>query len=312
MFDVVSVGEVVIDFSLCGKGNMGNPAYEMNPGGAPANVLVANSALGGKTAFIGMLGEDLFGNFLIQALAKYQVDNSGMKKTDKASTSITFVSLDETGDRSFNFVKGAGTDFLLKPEDVDLSIIDRAKIVHTPVGMARQAPGSETLYYVLEYAKKNGKIISFDPNFRPGMWEDKAEAKEMFLKTLAYSDLVKVSEEEMSIITGLPETEYEKGAKMILDMGKTAVFVTLGAKGACFATREECGYVEGFVVESVDTTGCGDAFMGTIHYYLTHDHGLSMREIVRRANATGALCATKPGAFDAMPTRQELTDFLGL
>ena len=313
MFDVVSMGEVVIDFSLCGKGNMGNPAYEMNPGGAPANCLVANAALGGKTAFIGMVGNDTFGHFLHDSLAKYHVENRGIRFTDAGCTQLTFVDIDETGDRSFNFAKGTGTDAMLTVDDIDFSLIDETKIFHTPCVISRCEPGRTTVLAALKYAKEKGKIISCDPNYRPGRWlGDKERAKRHFLEVMQYSDLVKVSEEEMSIITGVGEDEYEKGAKMILDSGKTAVFVTMGPNGAYYATKEDCGYVEGFKVNAVDTTGSGDAFMGTVHYYFTHDCGLPIREIVRRANAMGALCATKPGAFDARPTKEALYHFLGV
>lgn len=315
MFDVVSIGETVIDFSLCGKGAMGNPAYEMNPGGAPANCLVANARLGGRTAFIGMVGNDVFGRFLAASLEKNGVSSQGVRYTDAGCTQLTFVDIDETGDRSFNFAKGTGTDALIEFSDVDLSLIDRTKIFHTPCVTTRMEPGHTTIIQVLEYAAKAGKIISCDPNYRPGRWlGDTDRAGRHFREVFRYADLIKVSEEEMAIVTGLGEDEIEKGAQAILELGKkkTAVFVTMGPGGAYYATQNECGYVEGIKVNAVDTTGCGDAFMGTVHYYLTHDEGLSMAEIVRRANAVGALCAQRPGAFDAMPTRQELYGFLGI
>ena len=309
MYDVVSVGEIVIDFLMCGKGPMGNPAFEMNPGGAPANVVVASAALGAKNAFIGMVGDDLLGRFLIKTLPKFHVDSTGMMQTKESFSNMTFVDIDEDGDRFFNIV-GKGTDYLLNKDTIDYSIIDQAKIVHTPIGVARKQPGYDALFGVLEYARKKGKIISYDPNFRPGQFPTMEMAKELFCKGLEYSDLVKVSEEEMSIITGLPEEKYEEGAKRIFDMGKTAVFVTMGGKGAYYITKDEKGFVPGFQVDTVDTTGCGDCFMGSVHYYLTHDCGFSMGEIVRRANAAGALCATKRGAFDAMPTLGEVEAFL--
>lgn len=309
-FDTVSIGEAVIDFSMCGTGPMGNPAYEMNPGGAPSNVLVALSRLGGSAAYVGMLGRDLFADHILRSFARLGVNTDGVRRTDAASTQMTFVSLDEEGDRFFNLVKGSGTDYLMAPEDVDLSIIDNAAIVHSPIGMARRHPGAETLDYVLSYAKKKGKLVSYDPNYRPGMYRTMEECRQFFMHGLQYADIVKVSEEEMAIITGRDETDVEAGGKEIFEMGKKAVFVTQGAKGTYYVCEKGSGFVPSFKVNAVDTTGCGDAFMGTIHYMLLHESELSMEEMVIRANAVGALCAQKPGAFDAMPTYAEMQRFL--
>jgi len=310
MFDVVSVGEAVIDFSLCGKGNMGNPAYEMNPGGSSCNLLIPNAMLGGKTAYIGLVGQDMFGDYIISYLKKRNVNTDSMRQTTRATTRLSFVTIDSEGDRRFDFVKGSGMDHMLEDADVDFSIIAQAKIVNTEYCNMVDSVGAKTLFHILEFAKERGIATSFDFNYRPNVFADEEEGVAYLKKMLSYADYVKVSEAEMAMITGLPETECEKGAKMILDMGKKAVFVTMGPGGACFATQEECGYVPGFQVKAVDTTGCGDAFMGTVQYYLTHDHGFSMTEVVRRANAMGALCATKPGGMDSIPTRQEFEEFL--
>ncbi len=310
MFDVVSIGEVLIDFSPSGKGRMGNPLFEMNPGGAPANCLAANTKLGGSTAFIGMVGDDLFGNFLIRVLDETGICTRGVVKTQKASTTLAFVTIDETGDRDFAFVRNPGADHMIEKEDIDLSVIDEAKILHCGSITLSADPGRETQLYVMDYAKKAGKLISYDPNYRSLIWHDEQRAILRMKEALAYADIVKMSEEELAMLTGLPEEDYEKAAKQILDMGKTAVFITMGPKGAYYLTQKESGFVPGFPVAAVDTTGCGDAFMGTIHYFLCHHPGTSMREVVRYACAVGALCASAVGAIPALPNMEQVQAFL--
>jgi len=310
MFDVVAIGEVLIDFSPSGRGRMGNPLFEMNPGGAPANCLATGAKLGGSTAFIGMVGDDLFGNFLIGVLEKTGICTRGVVRTREASTTLAFVSIDEKGERDFAFVRNPGADHMLKKEDLDLTLIDQARIFHCGSITLSAEPGRETQLYAMKYAKKAGKLISYDPNYRALIWRDQARALFHMQEALDYADIVKLSEEELSLLTGLPEDAYEAGARQILETGKQAVFVTMGAKGAYYLTPKDSGFVPGFKVETVDTTGCGDAFMGTIHYYLCHQPDMPIAEMVRRASAVGALCASKVGAIPALPDQAALEAFL--
>lgn len=313
MLDVVSMGEAVIDFSQCGTGPMGNPAYEMNPGGAPANCAVASARLGAKNAFLTMVGEDLFGHHIARALEAHGIVTEGIHYTQQGVTRLSFVSIDAQGERSFYFVPGKHAERLLSPQDVALDLIDRAKIFHVSCVYDEGDAGYRALLYAMDYAAAQGKLLSCDPNYRPGRWsEESGYAREFYREILSRCHLIKVSEEEMRIVTGVPETDVARGAQELLKLGvpKKAVFVTLGREGAYYATPEECGYVKGFAVDAVDTTGCGDAFMGAMHYFLCHEPQMPMEQKVRRANAVGALCATKRGAFDAMPDMGELEAFL--
>ena len=313
MLDVAALGEAVIDFSQCGIGPMGNPAYEMNPGGAPANCVVAGARLGAKNAFLGMVGEDLFGHHIVQALKTVGIETGGLRYTQAGSTRLSFVSLDAQGERSFYFVPGNHAERLLQPQEVAVELIDQAKIFHVSCVYDAQDAGYRALLYAMDYAAAQGKILSCDPNYRPGRWpENDGYARAFYREILSRCHLIKVSEEEMHIITGVPEEEVARGAAELLQLGveKKAVFVTLGKKGAYYATPQEHGYVEGFAVEAVDTTGCGDAFMGAVHYHLCHAPQMPMAEMVRRANAVGALCAMRRGAFDAMPDKETLEAFL--
>lgn len=311
MLDVVSIGEVLIDFGPSGVGKMNNPCFEMNPGGAPANVLVMNSRLGGKTGFIGMVGEDYFGHFLKDVLVKENVDVRGLKMTQRACTTLVFVSLDEHGEREFSFVRKPGADYMIEKKDIDYNVIDDAKMVHFGMATLTNSPGRETLFAALDYAKNKGKLISYDPNFRIHSWPDLEEAKRMALMGLEYADVVKMSETELEMFLGYSIQEVDKGAKYILDMGKKAVFITLGGQGSYYAAQDGCGHVKGYPVQVMDTTGCGDAFMGTMHYMMANRPDLPTGQAMKYANAAGAVCATRMGGIPAMPTMEEIEKMLG-
>lgn len=314
MFDVVSAGDILIDFSQCGYGPNGNPAYEMNPGGAPANMLVACSLLGAKTAFIGKVGDDLFGRHVAGALKKYGISDEGVVYTTVDHTMITFVSFDEEGDRSFYFV-GKGVDHLLTADEVNRSVLERAKIIYSTYGLAKSPSGSSTLRFLQDYAEEHGKLFAVDPNYRPeSSLHNKETVKAEFTDYISRADIVKVSEIELKLLTGLGDSPEEcaEGAEIISKIGreKRAVFITLGSKGAYYYSKEEQGYDPGFRVKAVDTTGCGDSFLGAILYYLACEPNTPLAQAVHVANAVGALCAMKRGAFDAMPTRKEVETFL--
>ena len=180
--------------------------------------------------------------------------------TQRACTTLVFVSLDEHGEREFSFVRKPGADYLLEKKDVDRAVIDDAKMVHFGMATLTNSPGRETLFTSLDYAKNKNKRISFDPNYRAHCWPDFEEAKRMALMGLEYADIVKMSETEVELFLGYSVREVEKAAKYMLDMGKEAVFITLGGDGAYYASREGCGLAKSYPVQVVDTTGCGDAF----------------------------------------------------
>ena len=310
MYDVVALGEVLIDFSPAGTGPMGNPCFEMNPGGAPANCLAANTVLGGSTAFIGMVGNDFFGRFLKKYLQEHGIDVSGMSTHENVPTTIDFVSNREDGERDFAFFRNPGADFMISTEHIDERILTSAKIFHFGSLSLTHEPARSATYQVLERLKKKGIPISYDPNDREDLWESQDIACREMKRGLDYADIVKLSEQEMEMLTGCGTGEYARGASRVLEGGAGLVFITCGPGGAYYATREERGMVSGFPVHAVDTTGCGDAFIGAIHYQLCHCRERPLREMVRYANAAGALCATGHTGMPAMPDRERVEKFI--
>ena len=297
MFDVVALGESLIDFTPNGTNAQGIELFARNPGGAPANVLAMNARLGGKTAFIGKVGKDGFGDFLRQTLVESGIDVSGLVIDEKIPTTLAFVQLDSKGDRSFTFYRNPGADVMLTSAEVNRNLIDDAAIFHF---------GSVSL------TADPSKLVSFDPNYRPLLWEHPADAVVQMQEGVKLADLLKVSEEEMQLITN--ESDLARGSQALLEMGPSLVLVSLGAKGAYYRNAVGAGHLPTYDVPTVDTTGAGDAFMGAIHYQLRGKDAEDLRtlpafeleEIVRFGNAAGSLTTTKGGAIPAMPSMVEI------
>jgi fructokinase len=308
MFDVVALGEALIDFAPCGRGQRGNPAFEMNPGGAPANCLAEIARLGGKTAFIGTVGDDFFGEFLIAELVRAGIDADAVKKKKKIPTTLAFVSIGAKGERQFSFIRKPGADIMLKKEDIAFDMIDKARIFHFGSLSLTDRPARDATFAALQYAKQKGKTISYDPNYRERLWSSKKPAVKWMLEGLVYADIVKMSEEELYLLTG--NSDIARGAEQVQKTGKKAVFITAGERGAFFATQKSSGFVPGFRVEAVDTTGCGDAFMGAILYQICREPEKNETDMTMFANAAGALCAIKFGGIPSMPEYEEVVQLI--
>ncbi|AST58286.1 carbohydrate kinase family protein [Thermoanaerobacterium thermosaccharolyticum] len=311
MYDVVALGELLIDFTPAGFSDNGHTLFEMNPGGAPANVLSAVTKLGGNGAFIGKVGSDQFGYFLNEVLKKNKINTDGLKFTKKANTTLAFVHLNYKGDRSFTFYRNPGADTMLEEEDIKLDLIENGKIFHFGSLSMTDEPSKSATLKAIEYAKQNKKIISYDPNLRLHLWKNEIIAKKRMILGLQYADIVKLSEEELQFLT--EESNLEYGSKMLLDMGIKLVLVTLGANGCYYRHILSSGHVPAYHVNVVDTTGAGDAFLGAILYNISNlDYNLEkiktleIRKIIDFANAAGGLCTTKRGAIPAMPTLEEV------
>ena len=308
--DVVALGELLIDFTPEGKGETGNPLFEMNPGGAPVNCLAALAKLGAKTAFIGAVGTDHFGNFLQDTLVKEGIGTEGLLRTGKAYTTLAFVHLNGDGERNFSFLRNPGADTQLEKYAVDVSLIDRARIFHFGSLSLTDDPAREATLYAVRYAKERGKTISYDPNYRPLLWPDEKTALYWMKIGLKYTDIVKMSEEEMILLTGCQN--LKAGANAICQMGPKLVLVTRGGNGAFYyANESDNGCVPGYSVRVVDTTGCGDAFTGAMLYQLLHAKNKPLTQMVQYANAVGALCATKKGGLPAMPGKASVETLIG-
>ena len=311
MYDVVALGELLIDFTPAGVSPAGNTLFERNPGGAPANVLSAVSKLGGTGAFLGKVGNDQFGLFLKSVLEQNGIGTRGLKFSPDVHTTLAFVQLDEHGDRSFSFYRKPGADMTLAPEDLELGLIDEARIFHFGSLSLTDEPARSATKAALEYARKKGKVVSYDPNWRPPLWENDAQAKQAMLSVLPYADILKVSEEELAFLTG--ETDIRAGGDWFLRQGAKIVVVTLGPRGCYFCSAAGSAFRETYDTKIVDTTGSGDCFFGAMLAQLAGRRdpldSISEEELehmVDFANAAGALCATRKGAISSMPDRRAI------
>ncbi len=267
MYDVVALGELLIDFTHQAAGDDGYPVMAAHPGGAPANYLAALSKFGAKTAMLGKVGADAFGERLLATLRKAGIATDGMVTTDEFFTTLAFVTLDEHGDREFSFSRKPGADTQLAADELRYDIIDAARVLHFGTLSLTDEPARSATYRAVEYAAARGKLISFDPNLRKPLWRSLDDAKREMLWGLAHADVVKISDEEVEFLFGLTP---EKGARHILDaFGVKLVFVTCGADGCVYKTARVSGRAAALAgVKPVDTTGAGDIFGGSAMFAL--------------------------------------------
>lgn len=310
MIDITALGEILIDFTPINLNN-GKHSYEQNAGGAPANLLAVFSRFGGKTAFIGKVGDDMFGDFLIQTLRENQIDDRGVVIDHAHNTTLAFVALDENGDRKFSFCRKNGADIYLKKEEIQVELIRDSKIFHFGTLSLTDEPAREATDYALSLAKKFGCIITFDPNYRPLLWKDEKTAIEMMKRYIAFADIVKISREELEMLTG--EEDILRGIHRVLDYGVKIVLVTDGANGVTYATGTYSGFVPSLSVDVVDTTGAGDIFFGTFLYAYSRNEinfdiidQNNIETAVKLAVQVSGISTTKKGAIPSIPTKEEL------
>ena len=305
--DVVAIGELLIDFTAKNTDENGYPTLEAHPGGAPANFLAALSKFGAKTALLGKVGNDAFGKMLLNTLENTGIATSGMLVDDKVFTTLAFVTLDDAGDREFSFARKPGADTQIRFEELNLQLIDEAKVFHFGTLSLTDEPSRTATQKAIAYAKEKGKLITFDPNLRKPLWADLADAKAQMLWGLSQADVVKISDEEVEFLFGMSP---EQGAEHILKTyGISLVFVTCGADGCFFANRNAMGKVPGVQgIQVVDTTGAGDIFggsavwkileMGKAPAALTEQQ---LRQITSFACTAASLSTTKPGGVSSVP-----------
>lgn len=312
MYDVAAIGESLIDFTPAGTNELGMQLFSRNPGGAPANVLAMYAKLGGQTAFIGKVGDDAFGRFLTDTMKSAGIDVSEVRTDNEIPTTLAFVQLDENGDRSFSFYRKPGADVMLTREELPHDLLKSCKIFHFGSVSLTDEPCRSATLEAVKLAKQAGAIISYDPNYRPLLWKDKARAVKEMSDALVYADILKVSEEELTLLTG--EHDLQAGAQKLVQSGASVVLITLGAKGAFYYTPSCHGILRTYDVKTVDTTGAGDAFLGALLWCLS---GKSLAQlqtleqsdwesIVAFANAAGSLTTTSKGAIPAMPDKQQI------
>jgi len=261
MYDVVALGELLIDFAPVGTDENGYPTLAAKPGGAPPNLLAALTKYGAKTAQYAKVGSDAFGKMLIQTFKDSGIDTSCIIEDDTVFTTLAFVTLDDSGDRSFSFARKPGADTCLRFDELDLSFIDKTKMFHIGTLSLTNEPAKEATQKAIAYAKKVGKLITFDPNLRASLWDDLEEAKKQILWGLEQADIVKISDEEVEFLWDCNEQE---GADKLLDeYGLKLAMVTSGHKGALLKNKKASAYAECPPVKPVDTTGAGDIFGGS-------------------------------------------------
>ena len=317
MIDVTALGEILIDFTPCGKSEAGQLVFEQNPGGAPANVLACLNKCGKKTAFIGKVGNDMHGQFLVDVLNDSGICTDGVIVDDSVFTTLAFVALSDSGERSFSFARKPGADTCLTCEELNEELILASKVFHIGSLSLTAEPAKGTTFKALEIAKEAGCIISYDPNYRAPLWDSKEAAIEGMRSVISYVDVMKISDEETTLLTDI--VEPEGAAKKLVDMGVSVVAVTLGADGALVCTKEGSRVVPGYRADMVDTTGAGDSFWGGFLKSLLESEKnpeeVSLQEaadFVKYGNAVASLCVEKRGAIPAMPSVEEIKERLSL
>lgn len=314
-YDVTALGELLIDFTSSGISAQGNPLFEANPGGAPCNVLAMLQKLGKKTAFIGKVGNDIFGKMLCEKVEATGIDISALKMDDAVNTTLAFVQTMEDGDREFSFYRNPGADMMLTASEVDEEKIKDAKIFHFGTLSMTSEGVEEATVRAIETAKESGCLLSFDPNYRPPLWSSEEKAKEKITYGLSVCDILKISDNEIEFMTGT--SDIDEGIAIIREKYNIPlVFATLGKDGSKAYYKDLCVYVEGMQnPDTIETTGAGDTFCANALNYVL-EHGMenltedNLRELLTFANAAASLITTRKGALCVMPEKEEIENYI--
>lgn len=312
--DVVALGELLIDFTENGLSEQGNPLLEANPGGAPCNVLAMLQKYGKSTAFIGKVGNDNFGHMLADTVKSLGIDVSNLKFDDEIHTTLAFVHTYEDGDRDFSFYRNPGADVRLSAEEIDSSIIEKARIFHFGTLSMTHSTVENATIKAIQLAKDNGCLVSFDPNLRPPLWNDLSVAKEKMDYGFGKCDILKISDDEVTFFTG--EADVLKGAKLIKEKyGIKLVCATLGKDGSYALYGDKVVKCDPFLnPNTIETTGAGDTFMGSVLNSVleigidNYDED-SLKAMLTTANAAASLITTKRGALKVMPTVEDIEKY---
>ncbi len=306
MYDITALGELLIDFTDCGVSPSGMRLFERNPGGAPANVLAAAVRFGRRAAFLGKVGNDMHGQFLRQTLQDAGIDVRGLVSAADVFTTLAFVTLDASGERTFSFARKPGADTCLTADELDEEILRNTRVLHVGSLSLTDEPARSATFAAVELARQAGAVISYDPNYRAPLWSGPERAAEQMRAMIPHTDVMKLSDEETELLTGV--SDPETAARRLLALGVPCAAVTLGAEGAIVAARGEVRHIPPFPAQAADTTGAGDAFWGGfLHRMLALGKAPAdmtvddAADCARWGSATAALCITKRGAIPAMP-----------
>ena len=314
-YDVTALGELLIDFTENGKSGQGNPLFEANPGGAPCNVLAMLAKLGHKTAFIGKVGKDFFGEQLRDAITEAGIEASYLQMDEEIHTTLALVHTYPDGDRDFSFYRNPGADMMLTEDEIPEDLIKDTKIFHFgTLSMTHEGVRLATKK-ALKIAKESGTLISFDPNLRPPLWANLEEAKEQILYGLNFCQVLKISDNEIQWLTG--KEDYTEGVNWIKERYQIPlILVSMGKEGSRAYYGDTMVEIAPFLQKNtVETTGAGDTFCGCVLHYICQ-HGLeglteeNLKEMLVFANAAASLITTRKGALRVMPQRKEVEALL--
>ena len=309
MKDIVAIGEVLIDLTQKGTDELGVGQYAANPGGAPANLAVAAARLGAETAFIGKVGADAFGSYLRRVLEENGVDTTGMLTDAHEHTTLAVVSVDGTGERSFSFYRDPSADVNLQAEEIPAALLRDTRVLHFGSVSLTAEPARSATLYAAKTARENGCLVSYDPNYRESLWHSREEAVAQMKAALPLCDILKISDEELPLLTGT--NDPAEGSRQLSDLGIRLIFVTLGADGAFYRMGEHIGSVPGIRVKVGDTNGAGDTFFGAALSKLVRENldtltPERLAEIAAFANKAASITTSRHGAIPAMPRLEEI------
>ncbi len=309
-YDVIAMGELLIDFTMDGKSQQGNNMFEACPGGAPCNVLAMLNKLGKRTAFLGKVGRDQFGVLLKDTLDEAGIDTSNLQMDSEVNTTLAFVHTFPDGDREFSFYRNPGADMMLTEEEIDPEFIKKARLLHFgTLSMTHDGVRGATKK-ALKIARENGLLISFDPNLRPPLWSSLELAKEQMEYGFQYCDILKISDNEIQFVTGLED--YDEGIKYLQEKYNIPlILLTLGKDGSRAYYKEMRVERSGFSMDTIETTGAGDTFCGSsLNFVLEYGiDGMTeerLADMLTFANGAAALITTRKGAIRSMPERDEV------
>ena len=309
-YDVIALGELLIDFTMNGQSEQGNNMFEACPGGAPCNVLALLNKMGKKTAFLGKVGKDQFGILLKDTITAAGIDASQLVMDDKVNTTLAFVHTFPDGDREFSFYRNPGADMMLTEDEVDPEFIGQTKIFHFGTLSMTHDQVRRATKKAVDIAKEKGCLISFDPNLRPPLWSTLELAKEQMEYGFGMCDILKISDNEIQFVSG--KEDYDEGIAYLQEKYKIPlILLTMGKAGSRAYYHGKKVERPGFSVKAIETTGAGDTFCGSsLNYLLEHDfENLTedqLGEMLTFANAAAAIVTTKKGAIRSMPEREEV------
>ena len=313
--DVTALGELLIDFTENGTSGQGNPLLEANPGGAPCNVLAMLKRLGRNVAFIGKVGDDMFGKQLTEAVKEVGIDTRNLVVDKEVHTTLAFVHTYPDGDRDFSFYRNPGADMMLKKEEVQEDLIRDSRIFHFGTLSSTHEGVREATRYAIEIAKEAGCIISFDPNLRPPLWNDLNDAKAEIEYGFSKCDVLKISDNEVEFMCGT--TDYDEGARMLQEKYHIPlVMITLGKDGSRAYYKGIRAVGKPFISDkTIETTGAGDTFCGSslnfiLEYGLDNLDEEKLTEMLTFANAAASLVTTRKGALRVMPEKEEVLAYM--